>query len=159
MMLPEPHLFASVNKENLADNYPTTECTNVPSEPVNTSSPCDHDMLTQLCVSDRPELPVNKINLMCHPYNWSIKAKLSRKDHSNVTPSVQSNATYERRARRWYLIVIVLLYIGLITSFSLNVSLLLKSFPESAPAGINFSPQKLEYDKSSLYDGNQNLAK
>ena len=31
-----------------------------------------------------------------------------------------------RVSRRWYLIVIVLLYIGLLTSFSLNVSLLMR---------------------------------
>jgi hypothetical protein len=32
----------------------------------------------------------------------------------------------QRVARKWYLIVIVLLYVGLLASFSLNVSLLLR---------------------------------
>ena len=32
----------------------------------------------------------------------------------------------QRIARKWYLIVIVLLYVGLLASFSLNVSLLLR---------------------------------
>lgn len=32
----------------------------------------------------------------------------------------------QRWTRRWYLLVIVLLYIGLLASFSLNVSLLLR---------------------------------
>ena len=36
------------------------------------------------------------------------------------------NVHNERTTRRWYLTVIVLLYIGLITSFCLNVSLLLQ---------------------------------
>ena len=35
----------------------------------------------------------------------------------------------ERSRRRWYLTVIVLLYVGLVTSFCLNVSLLLKATP------------------------------
>ena len=34
---------------------------------------------------------------------------------------------------RWYLVVIVLLYIGLLTSFSLNVSLLIRKDPGSSP--------------------------
>ena len=33
------------------------------------------------------------------------------------------------RSRKWYLVVILLLYVGLITSFCLNISLLLRSYP------------------------------
>ncbi len=39
-----------------------------------------------------------------------------------------------RWTRRWYLLVIVLLYVGLLASFSLNVSLLLRKQPSSTPA-------------------------
>ena len=38
----------------------------------------------------------------------------------------------QKWTRRWYLLVIVLLYIGLLASFSLNVSLLLRK-PSSSP--------------------------
>jgi hypothetical protein len=41
---------------------------------------------------------------------------------------------------RWYLIVIVLLYIGLLTSFSLNVSLLLRREP---PPMVSFQGRAL----------------
>ena len=34
------------------------------------------------------------------------------------------------KARKWYLVVILLLYIGLITSFCLNISLLLRTYPK-----------------------------
>lgn len=37
----------------------------------------------------------------------------------------------DRNTRRWYLVVIVLLYVGLLTSFSLNVSLLIRKEPSS----------------------------
>ena len=40
-----------------------------------------------------------------------------------------------RWTRRWYLLVIVLLYVGLLASFSLNVSLLLRKQPLAPPQG------------------------
>ena len=43
---------------------------------------------------------------------------------------VSENVHNERTTRRWYLTVIVLLYIGLITSFCLNVTLLVRREPE-----------------------------
>ena len=49
---------------------------------------------------------------------------------NNVNPSAVMEAENMRQrqrwTRRWYLLVIVLLYIGLLASFSLNVSLLLR---------------------------------
>ena len=38
-----------------------------------------------------------------------------------------------RWPRRWYLLVIILLYVGLLASFSLNVSLLLRKQPLAPP--------------------------
>ena len=47
------------------------------------------------------------------------------------------------KARKWYLVVILLLYIGLITSFCLNISLLLRTYPKP-----NDSPQTMTTLKS-----------
>ena len=51
------------------------------------------------------------------------------------------NVHNERTTRRWYLTVIVLLYIGLITSFCLNVSLLLQE--PVAQSQVNGEPRQI----------------
>lgn len=48
---------------------------------------------------------------------------------NNVTVDAEVLRQRQRWTRRWYLLVIVLLYIGLLASFSLNVSLLLRKPP------------------------------
>ena len=53
---------------------------------------------------------------------------------------VSENVQNERTTRRWYLTVIVLLYIGLITSFCLNVSLLLQ---EPVVTQVNGDPRQI----------------
>ena len=45
---------------------------------------------------------------------------------NNVNDAAEVLRQRQRWTRRWYLLVIVLLYIGLLASFSLNVSLLLR---------------------------------
>ena len=51
------------------------------------------------------------------------------------------NVHNERTTRRWYLTVIVLLYIGLITSFCLNISLLLQE--PVAQAQVDGEPRQI----------------
>ena len=159
-MLPEPDLFASVNKDILTQDHQcevdvllTNACTTVSIEHVNRSPLCDDAGLTQLVVSDRPGLSEQNINLVSHLYNWSSKNGLSGGDHSNKSCGVQNSIFYERRARRWYLIVIVLLYIGMITSFCLNVSLLLRSHSEL------YSPQEQGFDEFVFSQGKLKLAR
>ncbi len=55
---------------------------------------------------------------------------------NNVNAALDADALRQRQrwTRRWYLLVIVLLYIGLLASFSLNVSLLLRKQPASTSA-------------------------
>ena len=162
-MLPEPDLFANVRAKNespvsslnhncdASNPRVTTDSTIVPGQPVNTSPTKGNGGLTQLFISDRSELPVHNINLMCHPYPLGT-GRISSKDHQlQRQASVKSLDPHERRARRWYLTVIVLLYVGLITSFCLNVSLLLKSYPDQPIAAISLSPQGLGLDESQLW--------
>ena len=66
----------------------------------------------------------------------------------------------ERSRRRWYLTVILLLYVGLVTSFCLNVSLLLKATPseEDREESANFvsstkSPIEESYSFACLAKG------
>ena len=54
--------------------------------------------------------------------------KLTMHRHQGVNSVKGFNGEAERRARKWYLIVIVLLYLGLLTSFCLNISLLMKDY-------------------------------
>ena len=49
--------------------------------------------------------------------------------------------------------MIVLLYIGLITSFCLNVSLLLKSYSEPSSAEISIAQHQLGLDEADLSRG------
>ena len=65
-------------------------------------------------------------------HNGSVHV-ISKGRHKMSNPESDIlDSTSDRNARCWYLIVIVLLYVGLITSFCLNVSLLLKKTPETA---------------------------
>ena len=65
---------------------------------------------------------------------------------NNVNPSAVMEAENMRQrqrwTRRWYLLVIVLLYIGLLASFSLNVSLLLRK-PNSSSSISSSSSSSL----------------
>ena len=122
-MLPEPDLFSSVNIQN--QNLSDGDTTN-PSIPG----------LTHLCENDETESPKQSIRLSCHPYTGGV----------NRVVTNSNSDQRERIARRWYLTVIVLLYLGLITSFCLNVTLLLKSNPEPSAARINLAMNQIHLD-------------
>ena len=167
-MLPEPDLFSSVNSNcrNQASSLyhlcesrrRTLECEpgypSVPGDSVTVSDEAENttplhklDGLTHICESDGRQFPVHNIKLKCHPYNWGVKSVLSKERRANTNSGIVSLDPSERTARRWYLTVIVLLYVGLITSFCLNVSLLLKRYPEPAASVINLSPQQFGLDE------------
>ena len=68
--------------------------------------------------------------------------------------SDDKHASPDKIARKWYLTVIVLLYVGLIASFCLNISLLIKTFPQHSPAEINLPSQHLALEYPPLlYQG------
>ena len=167
-MLPEPDLFSSVNancRNPASSLYHLWESrrSSLKCEPGNPSVQGDsatvsceaenstplHKLegLTHTCESDGRQLPVQNIKSKCHPYNWCVKSVLSKERRANTNSGIVSLDPSEATARRWYLTVIVLLYVGLITSFCLNVSLLLKSYPEPAASGINLSPQQFGLDE------------
>ena len=127
-MLPEPDLFSSVN---INTHKPSDGDTDTPSIPG----------LTHLCVNNRSEGPQQSIKQQCHPYTCGVNRVLSNGQHTNSNSDQR-----ERIARRWYLTVIVLLYVGLITSFCLNVTLLMKSNPEPSAARINLSMDQIVLD-------------
>ena len=73
---------------------------------------------------------MNNIKLMSQQHKFIVSNVLS-KDHvvrgNGYTKTVDPHV---RLTRRWYVAVIVLLYVGLVTSFCLNISLLLKTDPQ-----------------------------
>ena len=168
-MLPEPDLFSSVNAScrNQASSLyhlcesrrSSLECepgnpsvqgdsVTVSCEAENTTPLHKLEGLTHLCESDGRQISdVQNIKLKWHPYNWGVKNGLSNTRRANSNPGTVSLDPSEVTARRWYLTVIVLLYVGLITSFCLNVSLLLKRYPEPAASGINLSPQQFGFEE------------
>ena len=154
-MLPEPDLFANVKAkdQNPANNCDAANDTLVPYQPGNTAPTQGQAGLTQLCVGDSDSREHN-INHMGQPYNVGTGHMISKEHQFQRQASVKSLDPNETRARRWYLTVIVLLYIGLITSFCLNVSLLFKSYPEQPTAVISLSPQGLGLDEAQLSGGN-----
>ena len=65
------------------------------------------------------------------PLNCQVDGELSlltMQRHHGVNGVKSVSGEVDRRARKWYLIVIVLLYMGLLTSFCLNISLLMKDY-------------------------------
>ena len=137
-MLPEPDLFSSVN---INTHNPSDGVLSVLAD-TNTNTIPD---LTHLCENDKSESPKQNIK-QCHPYTWGINKVLSNGHQTNSNSSVKSRNQGERIARRWYLTVIVLLYVGLVTSFCLNVTLLMKSYPEPLAPRINPDTNKIDSD-------------
>ena len=163
-MLAEPDLFSSVpnynhNKGNslcsqsaASANFTNFEVAAVECFATNSDSDLRGKSLTHLSESERSELTRQNIQLRRFPQTVATDIP---KGH--LTPSYFSASSIdpsERRVRRWYLTVIVLLYVGLITSFCLNVSLLLKSYPEQSSAEISVSKHQLSLDESELTKGN-----
>lgn len=102
-MLEEPDLFLSLNtREGGGANRHT--CT---SSSLTGSSLQLHD-------------------IQCLPYNSQVFTD----PRSSVKSRVLGLNVGDIKARKWYLVVILLLYIGLITSFCLNISLLLRTYPK-----------------------------
>ena len=64
---------------------------------------------------------------------------------------IKSKDPHEKLSRHWYLTVIILLYVGLITSFCLNVSLLLKNNPEHSAGEINLQPHQFGLDATDTF--------
>ena len=149
-MLPEPDLFSSVknHKSNSYSQSVTSEETNlVVDASVNYAHPDKTvENEAEVCESDRSYLK------RCHPYTVGVATVIS-KGISSSNSSADSKGPQERRVRWWYLTVIVLLYIGLITSFCLNVNLLLKSFSEPSSAEISISQHQLGLDEADLSRG------
>ena len=108
---------------------------------------------THLCESDKCPPDVQSIKMRCHPPSWTIATVLSKSNLASSNTSVGSRDLPERIARRWYLTVIVMLYIGLITSFALNVSLLLNNYPEPSPSGLSHDKHQLSLDETELSKG------
>jgi hypothetical protein len=152
-MLPEPDLFSSVNINN---HNPGSYSQSVSSEDTdllaaNQAVKCGHPDKTigqevEVCESNRSYLT------RCHPYTVGVATVISKR-LSESSSSAGSKDPRERRVRQWYLTVIVLLYIGLITSFCLNVSLLLKSYPEPSSAEIRLSQHQLGLREAELSRG------
>ena len=76
-----------------------------------------------------------------HPYTWGANRVLL-----NGLGTNSNSGQRERIARRWYLTVILLLYVGLITSFCLNVTLLMKNYPEPSAARFNTDMNQINLD-------------
>ena len=157
-MLPEPDLFSSVNitKHNPGSytqsigSEDTTLLADKAVKSADQSKTSDEEF--KVCESDRSYLT------RCHPYTVGVATVISKGRLSNSNSSSRSIDQQERRVRRWYLTVIVLLYIGLITSFCLNVNLLLKSFSEPSSAEIRLSQHQLGLEEAELSKGD-NLSK
>ena len=145
-MLPEPDLFSSVN---INTHNPSDAVLSVLAD-TNTNTIPD---LTHLCENDKSESPKQSIKLQCHPYSHphtlGVNRMLSNVQQTNSSSSRKRNDLQERISRRWYLIVIVLLYAGMITSFCLNVTLLMKSYPEPSASRVSLSTNKIHSKGSS----------
>ena len=65
-------------------------------------------------------------DIQCLPYNSQVFSD----PRTSIKSRVLGLNVGDMKARKWYLVVILLLYIGLITSFCLNISLLLRTYPK-----------------------------
>ena len=70
-----------------------------------------------------PDLALNRVKELGETCAVIVSSAASM---NNVNDAAEVLRQRQRWTRRWYLLVIVLLYIGLLASFSLNVSLLLR---------------------------------
>ena len=104
-MLDEPDLFLSLNTREGGGGGLRHTCTS--NTTVTGSSLQLHD-------------------IQCLPYN----SQVFNDPRTSVKSRVLGLNVGDIKARKWYLVVILLLYIGLITSFCLNISLLLRTYPK-----------------------------
>ena len=101
-----------------------------------------------LSESDKCLPDEQRIKLRCPPHSWSISSVMSNPHQPSSNPSEEGRNLRDRIARRWYLTVIVLLYIGLFTSFALDNSLLLNTNLEPSASGLlSHHKHQLRLDK------------
>ena len=105
-MLEEPDLFISLNSRE-------------------GGSLCREGTLRHTCTSTRGS-SVQLHDIQCLPYNSQVFTD----PRTSLKSRVLGLNVGDMKARKWYLVVILLLYIGLITSFCLNISLLLRTYPK-----------------------------
>ena len=126
-MLAEPDPFSDVNPKHSSLYHLCDRRTS--------SLDCedDHpsaDAVGHPCESERNYLDVNNIKLMSRQHKFVVSSVLSKDHVMSSNGNTNTLDPHERLTRRWYLMVIVLLYVGLVTSFCLNISLLLKTYPQ-----------------------------
>ena len=145
-MLPEPDLFSGARHTLPRHTSPRRDAESGRESLSGCGSPCGR--VHSRCGS----LDLDHETNLSHDYSFNTVATLtlpSRKTFRLGPPHARDLGLYNpfrrrgreggegrregereegggRVSRRWYLIVIVLLYIGLLTSFSLNVSLLMR---------------------------------
>ena len=107
-MLEEPDLFISLNSRE-------------------GGSLCREGTLRHTCTSTSTRgSSVQLHDIQCLPYNSQVFTD----PRTSLKSRVLGLNVGDMKARKWYLVVILLLYIGLITSFCLNISLLLRTYPK-----------------------------
>jgi hypothetical protein len=106
------------------------------------------DAVRHPCQSGRNNLDVTNIKLMSHQHTFVVSSVLSKDHVINNNGNTNTIDQHERLTRRWCLTVIVLLYVGLVTSFCLNISLLLKTNPQHS------STTHTAREVYPLYEGN-----
>jgi len=121
-MIPEPNLWADLrDRDRGLDEveYPPHHLEVAPSNTRTLTLPrnCDHSGHGYI----KEELELEPGNGSATTVTVSSAASMN-----NVNDAAEVLRQRQRWTRRWYLLVIVLLYIGLLASFSLNVSLLLR---------------------------------
>ena len=163
-MLPEPDLFSSVPRniqtpdtllyrQSEDNNRSAADVVKETSGDTNRSSTQQLEGLTHLPESAKCLPDVKRIKLRCPPPGWAVANVFSKPYIPSNNPREGSRDLRGRIAPRWYLTVIVLLYIGLITSFALNISLLLINYPEPSAPGLNLSKHQLKLDVSEHLKG------
>ena len=126
-MLPEPDLFSSVPNNNTDSSlYNQSTSSGMAAEYANSSIPnktcaSEVECLTDVCKSNSGELSK-------HHYTVGVRGVLRSNLH------IKSKDPHEKLSRHWYLTVIILLYVGLITPFCLNVN------AEHSTRAINLEP-------------------
>ena len=153
-MLAEPDLFSDVNpKHSSLYHLCERRTSSLDCEAGDPSDDKDYlqnfDAVKHQNESEGSDLDVHNIKLMSHQHKFIVSSVLSKDNVINNNVNTKATDPHERLTRRWYLMVIVLLYVALVTSFCLNVNLLLKRYPQHSS-----STQFAREEVSQLYEGN-----
>ena len=157
-MLAEPDLFSSVpNYNHNQGNLLHSQCAGSANFEVAAverfAKNRDSDQRSQ-GLTHLSEIELTRQNIQLRRNPQTVATVIPKGHLTTRYSSASSIDQQERRVRRWYLTVIVLLYVGLITSFCLNVSLLLMSYPEKSSSEISVSQHQLSFDEAELKRGN-----